>query len=40
MHIHHTIRFKQAPFIFEYVNMLSEKRAKSKTTLKKNLDKL
>ena len=32
-HIHHIIRFKQAPFIFEYVNMLSEKRAKSKTTV-------
>ena len=26
-HIHHIIRFKQAPFIFEYVSMLSEKRA-------------
>ena len=34
-HIHHIIRFKQAPFIFEYVNMLSEKRAKSKTTVEK-----
>ena len=39
-HIHHLIRFKQAPFIFEYVNMLSEKRAKSKTTVEKNLYKL
>ena len=36
-HIHHLIRFKQTPFIFEYVNILSEKRAKSKTTVKKNL---
>ena len=39
-HVHHLIRFKQAPFIFEYVNMLSEKRAKSKTTVEKNLYKL
>ena len=39
-HIHRLIRFKQAPFIFEYVNMLSEKRAKSKTTVEKNLYKL
>ena len=39
-HIHHIIRFKQAPFIFEYVNMLSEKRANSKTTVEKNLYKL
>ena len=39
-HTHHIIRFKQAPFIFEYVNMLSEKRAKSKTTVEKNLYKL
>ena len=39
-YIHHTIRFKQAPFIFEYVNMLSENRAKSKTTVDKNLYKL
>ena len=39
-HIHHLIRFKQAPFLFEYVNMLSEKRAKSKTTVEKNLYKL
>ena len=39
-HIHNIIRFKQAPFIFEYVNMLSEKRAKSKTTVEKNLYKL
>ena len=39
-HIQHIIRFKQAPFIFEYVNMLNEKRAKSKTTVKKNLYKL
>ena len=38
-HIHHIIRFKQAPFI-EYVNMLNEKRAKSKTTVEKNLYKL
>ena len=26
-HIHHLIRFKQAPVIFEYVNMLNEKRS-------------
>ena len=39
-HIHHIIRFKQAPFIFEYVNMLSEKGAKSKITVEKNLYKL
>ena len=39
-HIHHTTRFKQALFIFKYVNMLSEKRAKSKTTVEKNLYKL
>ena len=39
-HIHHIIRFKQAPFIFEYVNMLNEKRSKSKTTVEKNLYKL
>ena len=39
-HIHHIIRFKQAPFIFEFVNMLNEKRAKSKTTVEKNLYKL
>ena len=32
--------FKQSPFIFEYDNMLSEKRANSKTTVKKNLYKL
>ena len=31
---------KQASFIFEYVNMLNEKRAKSKTTVEKNLYKL
>ena len=37
---YHLIRFKQAPFLFEYVNMLSEKRAKSKTTVEKNLYKL
>ena len=29
-HIHNYIRFKQAPFIFECVNMLSEKRANPK----------
>ena len=40
IHIQYLIRFKQAPFIFEYVNMLSEKRAKSKTTVEKNLSKL
>ena len=40
MHIHHIIQFKQIPFIFEYVNMLSEKQAKSKTTVEKNLRKL
>ena len=39
-HIHHIIQFKQAPFIFEYVNMLSEKRTKSKTTVEKNIYKL
>ena len=39
-HIHNIIRFKQAPFIFEYVNMLSEKRIKSKTIVEKNLYKL
>ena len=39
-HIHHIIRFKQALFKFEYVNMLSEKRTKSKTTVEKNLYKL
>ena len=39
-HIHHIIRFKQAPFIFEYVNILNEKRAKSKTTVEKNHYKL
>ena len=39
-HIHHLIAFKQVPFIFEYVNMLSEKRAMSKTTVEKNLYKL
>ena len=32
--------FRQAPFIFEYVNMLSEKRAKSNTTVEKILYKL
>ena len=32
--------FKQAPFIFEYVNMLNEKRAKFITTVEKNLYKL
>ena len=32
--------FKQAPFIFEYVNMLNEKRAKSKTIVEKKLYKL
>ena len=40
IHVHHIICFKQAPFIFEYVNMLNEKRAKSKTTVEKNLYKL
>ena len=39
-HIHHLIQFKQIPFIFEYVNMLNEKRVKSKTTIEKNLYKL
>ena len=39
-HIHHIIRFIQAPFIFEYVYMLSEKRTKSKTIVEKNLYKL
>ena len=28
---------EHAPFIFEYVNMLSEKRAKTKTIVEKNL---
>ena len=32
--------FKQAPFIFKYVNMLNEKRANSKTTVEKKLYKL
>ena len=40
MHIHDIIQFKQIPFIFEYVNMLSEKQTKSKTTVEKNLRKL
>ena len=40
MHIHDIIQFKQIPFIFEYVNMLSGKQAKSKTTVEKNLRKL
>ena len=40
IHVHHLICFKQAPFIFEYVNMLSEKRANSKTNVAKNLYKL
>ena len=39
-HIYHLIRFKQVPFIFEYVNMLNEKRAKPKITVEKNLYKL
>ena len=39
-YIHHIIQFKHAPFIFKYVNMLNEKRAKSKTTVEKNLYKL
>ena len=39
-HIYHLIRFKQAPSIFEYVNILSEKLAMSKTTVEKNLYKL
>lgn len=38
--IHNIIKFKQAPFIFEYVNQLSELRAKSKTSVLKNLFKL
>lgn len=38
--IHNIIKFKQAPFIFEYVNQLSELRAKSKTAVLKNLFKL
>ena len=39
-HIHHIIKFKQVSFLFEYVNMLNEKRAKSKTGMEKNLYKL
>ena len=39
-HIHHIIGSEQALFIFEYMNMLSEKGAKSKTTVDKNLYKL
>ena len=38
--IHNIIKFKQAPFIFGYVNKLSELRAKSKTAVLKNLFKL
>ena len=38
--IHNVIKFRQAPFIYEYVNLLSEMRAKSKTGVLKNLFKL
>ena len=39
--IHNVIKFKQAPYIFEYVNQLSELRAKhSSNTVLKNLFKL
>ena len=38
--IHNIIKFKQAPFIFEYVNQLGEMRAKAKTSVLKNLFKL
>ena len=39
-HIHNYLRFKQVPFIFECVNVMSEKRAKSQTIEEKNLCKL
>lgn len=38
--IHNIIKFRQAPFIFEYVNQLGEMRAKAKTSVLKNLFKL
>ena len=38
--IHNVIKFKQAPFIFEYVNKLSTMHAQSKTAVLKNLFKL
>lgn len=38
--IHNIIKFKQAPFIFEYVNQLGEMRAKATTSVLKNLFKL
>ena len=40
MDIHDIIQFNQIPFIFEYVNMLSEKQTKSKTIVEKKLRKL
>lgn len=38
--IHRIFKFKQAPFIFEYVNHLSEMRAKATSSVLKNLFKL
>ena len=38
--IHNIIKFKQAPFIFEYVNQLGEMRAKATSSVLKNLFKL
>ena len=38
--IHHIYKFKQAPFIFEYVNHLSEMRAQASSAVLKNLFKL
>lgn len=38
--IHKIIKFKQAPFIFEYVNQLSDMRAKASSSVLKNLFKL
>ena len=38
--INSVIKFRQAPFIYEYVSMLSEQRAKSKSSVLKNLYKL
>lgn len=38
--IHNIIKFRQAPFIFEYVNHLSKMRAQAATSVLKNLFKL
>ena len=35
--IHHVIKFKQAPFIFEYVNLLNDKIVSSDTAVEKTL---